>query len=151
MPPAPNSTRLDRAAETCAARGAQLTALRREVLRLVLEADGPVTAYQLLDRLRQVRAGAVPPTVYRALDFLLAQGLIHRIERLNAFVACPESDHQHAAQFLICRRCGTVVELDDTIVARALDAAARRQGFHPAHAVVEIEGLCAACASSVML
>lgn len=151
MQAAANRTRLEQAAQTCAARGAQLTALRREVLRLVLEADGPVTAYQLLDRLKQVRAGAVPPTVYRALDFLLAQGLIHRIERLNAFVACPESDHQHTAQFLICRRCGSVTELDDTGVARALDDAARRQGFHPSHAVVEIEGLCTACASSAML
>jgi Fur family transcriptional regulator, zinc uptake regulator len=113
---------------------------------LVLEAEGPVTAYQLLDRLKQVRAGAVPPTVYRALDFLLAQGLIHKIERLNAFVACPESDHQHAAQFLICRRCGTVLELDDPSVARAVDDAAKRKGFHPSHVVVEIEGLCAACA-----
>ena len=146
MPPAANRTRLEQAAETCAARGVQLTALRRDVLRLVLEADGAVTAYQLLDRLKQVRAGAVPPTVYRALDFLLTQGLIHRIERLNAFVACPASNHQHAAQFLICRQCGTVVELDDTMVARALDEAARHRGFHPLHAVVEIEGLCAACA-----
>jgi Fur family transcriptional regulator, zinc uptake regulator len=98
---------LARAAEICAARGAQLTPLRRQVLALVLEAEQPMGAYALLERLRESRGPAAPPTVYRALEFLLENGLVHRIERLNAYTACVGPGHQHAHQFLICRRCGT--------------------------------------------
>ena len=138
-------TLLDRAAAACAGRGAQLTALRRQVLGLILEADSPLTAYQLLDRLRESRKGAVPPTIYRALDFLIAQRLIHKLERLNAFVACADAGRQHTVQFLICRQCGTVAEIEDRAAAAALDHAAESQGFHPYDTVVEIEGTCAAC------
>ena len=142
------TAQLDRAAAACARDGAQLTELRRCVLGLVLEADGPVTAYQLLDRLRKVRKGAVPPTVYRALEFLLEQGLIHRLERLNAFIPCAEAGHRHVAQFLICRECGSVAEIEDQAAARALTHAAKRQGFRAHDTVVEIEGTCAACAQA---
>ncbi|WP_135467225.1 transcriptional repressor [Crenalkalicoccus roseus] len=146
---------LDHAAAACARRGAQLTPLRREVLRLVLEAEGPVGAYALLDRLKETRAGAAPPTVYRALDFLLEQGLIHKVERLNAFVGCAEAPHGHAGagdghghphQFLICRRCGATTEISDAAVTQALAAAAGRAGFVLHGATVEAEGLCARCA-----
>jgi len=140
------TTQLDRAAATCARDGAQLTELRRRVLGLVLEADGPITAYQLLDRLRKVHKGAVPPTVYRALEFLLEQGLIHRLERLNAFIPCVETGHRHVAQFLICRECGSVAEIEDQAAARALVHAAERKGFRARETVVEIEGTCAVCA-----
>jgi Fur family transcriptional regulator, zinc uptake regulator len=136
---------LDRAAAACAGRGAHLTPLRRHVLGLILQADGPLTAYQLLDRLRAARRSAAPPTIYRALDFLLAQRLIHKVERLNAFVACAESGHEHPAQFLICRQCGAVTEIEDRVAASALEHAAEREGFHPRMTVVEIEGTCAAC------
>src|ERR1700730_3002617 len=100
--------RLDLAAQPCARQGAQLTELRRRVLGLIIEAESPLTAYQLLDRLKETRKGAVPPTIYRALDFLLEQRLIHKLERLNAFIPCTENGHEHPAQFLICRQCGTV-------------------------------------------
>jgi Fur family zinc uptake transcriptional regulator len=139
------AAQLDRAAQICVRAGAQLTDLRRAVLRLILEADRPVTAYELLDRLKRTRKGAVPPTVYRALDFLMAQRLIHKLERLNAFIPCAETGHRHVAQFLICRECGTVAEIDDRAAAKALEHAAEREGFQPHHAVVEIEGTCAAC------
>lgn len=142
------AAQLDRAARACVRAGARMTELRRAVLRLILEADGPVTAYALLDRLKRTHKGAVPPTVYRALDFLMAQRLIHKLERLNAFVPCAETGHQHVAQFLICRECGTVAEIDDRAAAKALEHAAEREGFQPRHAVVEIEGTCAACAHS---
>jgi Fur family transcriptional regulator, zinc uptake regulator len=146
----PLDGQLDTAAKVCAAQGAQLTALRRHVLALILDADAPLTAYQLLDRLKETRKGAAPPTIYRALDFLLERRLIHKVERLNAFVPCVEggsgsSGHEHAAQFLICRQCGTVTEIDDRAAANALEHAAEREGFHPRRAVVEIEGTCAAC------
>jgi Fur family transcriptional regulator, zinc uptake regulator len=137
--------RLDRAAGACAARGIQLTPLRRRVLELILEADGALTAYQLLDRLKETHRGAAPPTIYRALDFLLEHRFIHKVERLNAFIPCVESGHEHAAQFLICRQCGAVTEIEDEAAANALEHAAEREGFHPRSTVVEIEGTCAAC------
>jgi Fur family zinc uptake transcriptional regulator len=143
---------LDRAAAQCAARGAQLTPLRRQVLRLVLEAEQPLGAYALLDRLKAQRGGAAPPTVYRALDFLLEQGLIHKLERLNAFLACAEAldaagRHDHPHQFLICRRCGTTTEVADEATAAALQAVATRAGFRVERMTVELEGLCAQCAA----
>lgn len=136
---------LDSAEQVCARQGAQLTELRRRVLALMLEAEGPLTAYQLLDRLKVTRKGAVPPTIYRALDFLMEQGLIHKVERLNAFIPCTEAGRQHPVQLLICRHCGSVTEIEDQAVAAALHHAAEREGFHPRSAVVEIEGTCAAC------
>jgi Fur family zinc uptake transcriptional regulator len=142
---------LDAAATACQGRGAQLTPLRRTVLGLVLESPRPVGAYALLDLLKADRAGAAPPTVYRALDFLLEQRLVHRLEKLNAFVACHVhdcgADHEHPAQFLICDRCGVVTELEEPQVSRALEAAASRAGFRPTRATVEIEGTCARCAA----
>jgi Fur family zinc uptake transcriptional regulator len=150
---------LARAEEHCAARGAKLTALRRQVLSLILDSEVPLGAYALLDRLKPTHPGAAPPTVYRALEFLTEHRLVHRIERLNAFIGCRvgcsdachahghgDHDHAHAAQFLICGRCGAVEEVEDAEVAAALAAAARRAGFVPAHATVEIEGTCRACA-----
>ncbi|MDE2199037.1 MAG: transcriptional repressor [Rhodospirillales bacterium] len=140
--------RLDEAAAACAAQGAQLTALRRAVLGLILAAEAPLTAYRLLDLLKATRSNAAPPTIYRAVDFLLAQRLIHRIERINAFVGCTGgAHHAHPAQFLICRSCGGVAEIEDPAVSRALARAATRQGFRASSSVVEIEGVCAACAA----
>ena len=133
------------AAEACARRGARLTELRRRVLALILEAEAPLTAYQLLDLLKETRKGAAPPTIYRALDFLMKQRLVHKVERLNAFIACIESGHQHPVQFLICGECGKVAEIEDRTATKALQHAAKREGFHLRSAVVEIEGTCAAC------
>ncbi len=147
---------LDRAAAECRGRGAQLTQLRRQVLALVLASPAPIGAYALLDRLRAERPGAAPPTVYRALEFLLEQGLVHKVERLNAFVGCagPHGHvacghgHDHPHQFLICGRCGATAELCDHRVADALAAAAAAAGFRAQRTTVEVEGLCAACAGA---
>ena len=144
---------LDRAEAICQHRGAKLTELRRDLLGLILDAASPTGAYDLLDRLRQSRRGAAPPTVYRTLDFLLEQGLIHRVERLSAFVGCvagctaePGGDsHTHAAQFLICRECGRVVEMQDHNVSMVLARAAKDAGFSITNATVEVEGLCSTC------
>jgi Fur family zinc uptake transcriptional regulator len=139
-------SQLDAASRSCMQQSTQLTELRRTVLGLVLQAERPLTAYQLLDRLKEKRRGAVPPTVYRALDFLLENKLIHKIERLNAFVPCTEAGHHaHSAQFLICRACGTVIELEDTKASHALEQAAQSAGFRPSSMIVEIEGVCQAC------
>jgi Fur family zinc uptake transcriptional regulator len=147
---------LDRAEAICKRRGANLTELRRHVLGLVLDAASPTGAYDLLDRLRQTRRGAAPPTIYRALDFLLEQGLIHRVERLSAFVGCvagctADTDgksHTHAAQFLICRDCGRVIEMQDHHVSAVLARAARDAGFSISSAMIEAEGLCSTCRAS---
>jgi Fur family zinc uptake transcriptional regulator len=142
-------TRLDRAREVCEAAGGKLTDTRRDVLRLLIEADDPVAAYTLLDRLKAIRGGATPPTVYRALNFLMDIGLVHRIERLNAFVACADAHehaHAHAAAFLICGQCGGVTELEDHAIDGAITAAARARGFVPRRITVEVEGLCGGCA-----
>src|SRR3954469_2349285 len=147
---------LDRAEAICAHRGANLTELRRHVLGLILDAASPTGAYELLDRLRQTRRGAAPPTVYRTLDFLLEQGLIHRVERLSAFVGCvagctadPDGEsHAHAAQFLICRNCGRVVEMQNQDVAEVLARVAKDAGFTIGSATVEAEGLCSTCRSA---
>ena len=152
----PHLTALERAEALCQTRGVQLTPLRRDVLRLVLEAEAPIGAYALLDQLKASRAKAAPPTVYRALDFLLEQGLIHRLERLNAFMGCNEAleghhhdhAHDHPHQFLICRGCGVTREISDHAVEAAIVAAALRGGFSAARATVEIEGLCAKCGQS---
>ncbi len=141
--------RLEQASKICAEHGAQLTELRSIVLGLVLEAGGPLTAYQLLDRLKETRKGAVPPTIYRSLDFLLEHGLIHKIERLNAFIPCADAEHNHHdVQFLICQNCGIVAEIEDHTVSHALERAAEKKGFHPNKVVVELDGTCATCAAT---
>ena len=147
---------LQQAAELCDRRNLRFTRLRKQVLELVCRAEQPVGAYHLLDELKQSGRSAAPPTVYRALDFLLEQGLIHRVERLNAFVGCGEPGqlaghahpHDHPHQFLICRDCGAAIELTDGAVAAAVEQAAARAGFTSTRATVEIEGRCARCAGS---
>ena len=143
------AARLDAASLACAKDGVRFTELRRHLLGLVLAARGPITAYALLEQLRGARWSAAPATVYRTLEFLLQHGLIHRVERLNAFIGCDEgAAHAHAVQFLICRRCGRVDEVDDPAITAALGHAAAAKGFTPGHAVVEVEGTCAGCGAA---
>ncbi len=152
--PDPTGVALAQVEARCSARSIRLTEARRLVLGLLLDAERPLGAYALMERLRAATRRAVaPPTVYRALGFLVEQGLVHRIERLDAFAVCSAvarggGAHAHAHQFLICRGCGTALELRDASVARALSRAAARSGFAAAHAVVEVEGLCARCAAA---
>ena len=89
--------------------------------------------------------GVAPPTVYRALDFLLEQGLIHKLESLHAFVGCDHPGQPHSGQFLICAECGVVRELDDAGVALSLRSVALETGFEPDRPVVEVIGTCAGC------
>lgn len=140
---------LDDAEELCRARGGRLTRGRRAVLAALLDASRPLTAYELLDRLRPEDPSATPAGVYRSLDFLLDQGLAHRLESARAFVACGHPDHSHAGphagQFLICRRCGTVVEAEDEPVAAATERLGQRLGFALDQRTVELTGVCATC------
>jgi Fur family zinc uptake transcriptional regulator len=140
---------LERAETICAARGARLTDIRRQVLAALAADHAPAGAYDVIDRL--AREGGKPPapiTVYRALDFLLAHGLAHRIESRNAYVACSH-DHESAdgapVVFLICERCGAVGEAATPAFADALDGLARAAGFKPRAPVIEVTGECAHC------
>jgi Fur family zinc uptake transcriptional regulator len=144
----------------CAQRGQRLTDLRRRVLAVLLGRHEPLGAYEIIERLTpksspsahksarlaQKSARPAPITVYRALEFLRQNGLVHRIETRNAFVACV---HNHAAAdlvvFLICERCGAVGEAPSTEVASTLKSAARAAGFTPKTPVLEITGVCSHC------
>lgn len=136
---------LEAAEDECRRRGARLTDVRRRVLELIWQSHAPVGAYAVLEALARDGFCAAPPTVYRALDFLLAQGLIHRIERLNAFVGCSRPGHPHAGQFLLCTGCGAAAELDDPAIDAAMAAAAARLGFTLTGQTVEADGLCPSC------
>jgi Fur family zinc uptake transcriptional regulator len=134
-----------RAEALCGDRRARLTALRRRVLELVWASHAPIGAYDLLKRLRQERDNAEPPTVYRALDFLLQQGLIHRIESLNAFVGCAFAGQSHAGHFLICKDCGRVAEMHDPKINAAITHGAAGIGFAVQDKTLEVAGLCPGC------
>jgi Fur family zinc uptake transcriptional regulator len=136
-----------RAEAVCKERGLRLTKLRRRILELVCASHEPIKAYELLDRLRKERRGAAPPTVYRALDFLRRQGFVHKIQSLKAFVVCGEPGHAGNGQFLICRDCGDVAEMDDPDVVDLLSVQAHRAGFSAEHQTIELRGLCSGCRS----
>jgi len=130
----------------CAARKERLTPIRRRVLEALLASHQPLGAYELIDRLAKRGARPAPITIYRALDFLREQGLVHRIESRNAFIACV---HNHASTdpvvFLICEKCGTVGEAASAAVADTIKTASRAAGFTPKTPVIEISGICAHC------
>jgi len=132
------------AATLCKRRGGGMTPLRQKALTLLLEADGPTKAYDLLTRLRD-DGGAKPPTVYRTLGFLLKMGLIHRVESLQAYAPCRDWSHDHAPAFLICDACGAVEEIDVGESLVSFTRESRRVGFKAGAAVVEIRGACATC------
>lgn len=129
----------------CDQRGGKLTPLRRKVLTLLLESAGPAKAYDLLEHIGEDGA-AKPPSVYRSLDFLLEMGLAHKIESLNAYVACGHWKHGHAAVFLICDKCGNAGELHAHDSVKKLTQEVEGVKFQMRSAVIEIRGVCADCA-----
>jgi Fur family zinc uptake transcriptional regulator len=133
------------AEEICRRAGARLTRLRRNVLALVLSAERPLTAYEILDLLRSTDGSVTPAGVYRSLDFLSELGLVHRIESAKSFIACAMPDHAHPSQMLVCRRCGTAVETEDSRVAKAAEDLGRRLGFALDRRTMELTGLCSSC------
>ena len=126
-------------------RGLRLTPLRREVLELVAAAHKPVKEYDLLDRLREKHGNAAPPTVYRALDFLLEHGFIHKLESINAFVSCHHPAEAHQVPFLICDTCSNAQEVCDERVAELIEAQAKALGFRPQAQTLEVHGTCKDC------
>ena len=122
-----------------------LTPVRRRVLELLLESHVALGAYDVLQRLREEGHAAQPPVAYRALDFLVGRGLVHRIERLNAFVACHRPEKCEAPAFLICRACNRVAETASAPRRGALARDARSLGFEIEETVIEAQGLCPGC------
>ncbi|MGA7778206.1 MAG: Fur family transcriptional regulator [Paraburkholderia sp.] len=139
------AARLAHADALAAERGFALTPLRRQVYAAIVASDRPIGAYDLLTALEPQRGRVPPTTVYRALDFLVEHGFVHRIESRNAFVACCELDRPHQSQFLICETCGETVEIPGGELAKQLSNSAPAHGFEVHHQVVELSGLCAAC------
>lgn len=135
-----------RAEDLCRERGVRFTDQRRRVLEIICAANRPMGAYEILESMKEPVPGAAPPTVYRALNFLLEQGLIHKLETLHAFVGCTHPEHPHASQFLICTECGDISEMNDMEVARRLQRAGEATGFKAQRRVVEVIGTCGDCA-----
>ena len=138
-----------RAVETaCTERGVRLSPLRAQVLGLIAAAGKPVKAYDLLDSMKAENGSSAPPTVYRALEFLLEQGFIHRLASVNAFVGCHHPHERHSVPFLICDGCQSATELEDERITRLLDAQAMALGFQPRAQTLEVHGLCATCSAA---
>lgn len=133
------------AEQLCLHRGVQLTPIRHKVLELIWNSHKAIKAYDLLDQIRPTNDAAKPSTVYRALDFLLEQGLIHRVESLNAFVGCHCSGTQHDQLLLICTECHNVEERSAATVLSALAEEMCNAGFKVQRKTIEIHGLCRAC------
>ena len=132
----------------CRERGLRFTAIRRRVLELVWDSHRPIGAYDILDALNRDGRKAAPPTVYRALEFLIEADLVHRLDSLNAFVGCADPSRSHVGQFLICRGCRSVAELDDDDIDALVRDKAARLGFSAVHPMLEIQGLCPDCRDS---
>ncbi|MBY7899117.1 zinc uptake transcriptional repressor Zur [Vibrio fluvialis] len=134
--------------EICAARGVRLTSQRKRVFELICASKKASSAYELLEDLKQSEPQAKPPTVYRALDFLMEQGFIHRVESTNSFISCCSCNaHKHFSQLLICDQCGNVIELqDDSLIALLADNA-EKHGFKIVNHVIESHGICQSCSS----
>lgn len=138
------ATAIAKAEQVCELRNQRFTKLRKRVFELVWQQHKPIRAYDVLEQLQQ-DGRAAPPTVYRALDFLLELGLIHRIESMNAFVGCNNPELKHEGQFFICNTCGAFVELDSTPINSAISHSAENSGFEIQQRTIEIMGLCPEC------
>ena len=138
---------IQNAERICRERGLRFTAQRKRVLELVWNSHKPVGAYDILDGLNQDGQKAAPPTVYRALEFLIEADLVHRLDSLNAFVGCTDPNIPHTGQFLICSTCRTVTELDDRDISEMIEKSAAIQGFIALHQTLEVQGTCQSCQS----
>lgn len=139
------SDALAKAETLCAEQGRRLTATRRRVLQLVWSGHRPVGAYDVLEALSIEGKRPAPPTVYRALEFLMEAGLVHRLDSLNAFIGCPDPSHSHQGQFLICRLCQRVIEMDANVINNQIHEAARGVGFFAEQQMLEVQGVCDQC------
>ncbi len=136
---------MDEARSLCKARSLRLTPIRELVLKLVWQSHKPLGAYEILPALAEAGFNSAPPTVYRALDFLQEQGLVHRIAMLNAFIGCPHPDEAHHGCFLVCRHCNTAVEADSSAAEELIRQQASALGFTTEQQSIEVLGCCPNC------
>ncbi|MDD2760707.1 MAG: transcriptional repressor [Methylomonas sp.] len=134
------------AEQVCNQCGVRFTPIRREVLKIIWESHRAVKAHDLLDRIKPKVGTAKPATDYRALDFLLEQGLIHRVESLNAFIGCSCSERQHEQLLLICIRCHEVEERPCERLMEAIAKELEQASFTMQRKAIEIHGICGRCA-----
>jgi Fur family transcriptional regulator, zinc uptake regulator len=148
-PPAASAAELEAmmrfAEQLCRDKGLSFTPLRREVYALICQHAAPLGAYELLDLLKRSRPNAAPVTVYRALEFLAAAGLVHRLAAINAFTACHGHAPGHGGLLLVCRRCSNVIELEDRRLERTISQSAADLRFETSSDPVEVKGLCEEC------
>jgi Fur family transcriptional regulator, zinc uptake regulator len=141
--------RIAEAEALCRRNGARFTDMRRTVFEFLLDRRAPVTAYDLLAALQlKLEKPLAPPTVYRALDFLLGQRLIHKLESNSSYLICDHPGEAHESLYLVCTACGTTRELEDAGLEALLGARAAAVGFIPARQVIEVQGLCASCSNA---
>ena len=134
-----------KASTLCAQQSLRFTPIRKKVLELIWAEHAPVSAYALLEGLRQTRDNAQAPTIYRALDFLLQHGLVHKIESLNAYAGCDQPEHRHPGQFLICLNCQQIVELNDQKIDSVINKQAILNHFMITEQTIELKGYCSSC------
>lgn len=142
-------TALNKAEQICEHAGVRLTELRKQVLELVWQSHCPMGAYELMEMLEQTsdRKRVAPPTVYRALDFLIEQGLIRKVHSLNAFIGCanPSDDHSHSDALFICLRCGFTEEVPSNPIQQAINLSASQNRFVVTDKILEVTGYCNKC------
>lgn len=136
---------ITKARQLCESKGARFTSQREKVFAILLQRQYAVGAYDLLDELKQTEESAKPATIYRALEFLLDMGLIHKLESDNKFIACHHFGCHHPVQFLICDECGNVQEIQSTGLHDKLDKQAQSVGFVVTRQTIEAHGRCAKC------
>ncbi|MDR9825428.1 zinc uptake transcriptional repressor Zur [Vibrio sp. FNV 38] len=140
------TTQVNQIEDICNTRGVRLTPQRKRVYELIYQSPKASSAYELLDSLRETEPSAKPPTVYRALDFLMEQGFIHRVESTNSYVSCNScQSKKHFSHLLICDSCGNVVELQDSDLITLLANNAKQHGFSIQNHVIESHGTCPSC------
>jgi Fur family zinc uptake transcriptional regulator len=136
--------------QICAARGVRLTPQRKRVFELICASPKASSAYELLEELKVSEPQAKPPTVYRALDFLLEQGFIHRVESTNSYIQCCSCNaHKHYSHLLICDKCSNVIELQDDSLVALLVKNAEKHDFTITNHVIESHGICKSCSDKL--
>jgi len=134
------------AKQLCDESGLRLTPVRKHVLQIIWQSHKPIGAYAIMDELSKLeRRTTAPPTVYRALDFLMENGLVHRLTSLNAFIGCMHPHKIHQGQFLLCQKCHNALEVNDNEISQAINLSTQKYGFQTTKQMVEIVGICGTC------
>jgi len=137
---------LENMQQICNLAGVRLTLVRRHVFEIIFNSEKPIGAYKIMELLSELESRqAAPPTVYRALEFLLEYGFIHRLATINSFISCIHICKDHPVQFLLCAKCHTAIELENQRINDVVTFAAQKEGFAPQIKMIEISGICANC------